>query len=50
MQPEVTVETTTYNGSDSDGRSTPTKTAHAGAITTKVSLFTKEKREKVKQK
>lgn len=40
VQPEVVVETTTYNGSDSaSGRSTPTsKTVHGGgAITTKVS-------------
>ncbi|XP_013176469.1 PREDICTED: protein patched [Papilio xuthus] len=38
VQPEVVVETTTYNGSDSaSGRSTPTsKTTHSGAITTKV--------------
>lgn len=37
VQPEVVVETTTYNGSDSNsGRSTPTKTSHSGAITTKV--------------
>nr|XP_021192438.2 protein patched [Helicoverpa armigera] len=38
VQPEVVVETTTYNGSDSaSGRSTPTsKTPHPGAITTKV--------------
>lgn len=39
VQPEVVVETTTYNGSDSaSGRSTPTsKSQHSGAITTKVS-------------
>ncbi|GBP11019.1 Protein patched [Eumeta japonica] len=38
VQPEVVVETTTYNGSDSaSGRSTPTsKSPHPGAITTKV--------------
>lgn len=40
VQPEVVVETTTYNGSDSaSGRSTPTKTPHPGAITTKVSFL-----------
>lgn len=39
VQPEVVVETTTYNGSDSaSGRSTPTK-SHSGAITTKVRFF-----------
>ncbi|KAL0850981.1 hypothetical protein ABMA28_006876 [Loxostege sticticalis] len=37
VQPEVVVETTTYNGSDSaSGRSTPTSKPHPGAITTKV--------------